>query len=118
MKTQTEKGVGKRGNYGHETNGNNIITSPGKYEGEYYFVPDLWINEGLDEEIHLNDGTVVGLIKFDTDEDLVKRFPELSQWYGIQLCESDNGFVHTHYFDTEEEYEKQLESLLETAAWS
>ena len=104
--------VGKRGTYGHETNGNNIITSLGKYEGEYYFVPDLWINEGWDEQIELDDGTYVCLMKFSTDEDLVKRFPELSQWYGIQIFESDNGFIHTHYFNTEEEYEKQLAYLL------
>ena len=68
-----------------------LITSPGKFEGELDFVPFLW-------EQSLNGFTQdVGNNYFVTLDAIGINHPTL---YGAQLWEDGNGFVHCVWYET------------------
>jgi hypothetical protein len=74
---------------------NDIIISPGKFEGETYDVPNWWeqVIEGNHNEEH-QIGNLTWYIFIFTDEDKID-FPAYAEDYGIALCEDDQGFVHS-----------------------
>jgi hypothetical protein len=73
---------------------NNIIVSPGKFEGETSDVPIWWeqVLEGNYDEEH-QIGNLTWYIFIFTDEDKAD-FPAYAEDFGIALTEDDLGFVH------------------------
>ena len=75
-----------------------IIISPGKFEGEKYYVPyyyDLYLDGAYDEitddeEIH-----------FKIDEDDKEMFPELLHVDSLYLFQDDQGFIYCSVSDEE-----------------
>tara|TARA_R100000687_G_C6379885_1_gene132096 strand:+ start:363 stop:674 length:312 start_codon:yes stop_codon:yes gene_type:complete len=85
-------------------NEHKCITSPGKFEGEMYFVPAIWdelLNGGGCDDITVDDILYSFIIFTDQDK---KDYPEISQDYGMVLFESDQGFVNTKYYSDSKEY--------------
>ena len=72
-----------------------MITAPGKFEGEQDHVPyfwDLYLDGGADEiELFGDDGEV---LKFYINDDDVAHYPALKGLIYIKLAEDTNGFVH------------------------
>ena len=95
----------------YDVNKHGIIKSPGKFESEMLYVPYFWdgIMDGGGDEQVLDGETPVDFVMF-SDEDL-ELFPEIGDAFGIALWESDQGFVNSRHFDTEEEYNEALEEL-------
>lgn len=74
---------------------NNIIVSPGKFQGETSDIPGWWeqvIEGNHDREIEI--GTNLWSIFVFTEEDKIDM-PAYAEDYGIALCEDDQGFVHS-----------------------
>ncbi len=66
-----------------------VIRSPGKFEGEYLYVPyfwDLFLNGCADED----DGDV---LRFNVTEKDRMEFPELTDVHTVTLTECEQGFV-------------------------
>ncbi len=99
---------------------NKIIRSPGKFEGEPIYVPYFWdcALQGMFAE------DVNGVFFMPLDESDHVMFPELylNTWdgvndptnkpvYGIALEESEQGFVYSKVYDTQEEYNAALEAM-------
>lgn len=74
---------------GYRLNDHGLITSPGKFEGEMYYVPQLWeeVLNGFAAE--MNDGSA----RIELGAEDWQRFPELRGWDYVRLYESDSGFV-------------------------
>lgn len=73
---------------------NDIIVSPGKFEGETYDVPNWWdqVLEGnYDREIEI--GSLTWYIFIFTTEDKAE-YPAYAEDFGIALTEDSMGFVH------------------------
>ena len=66
-----------------------IVSHPGKFEGEKPYVPFYW-DEYLDGMADRDDGTILGFNV--TAEDKV-MFPELKRRRTVKLQETDSGFV-------------------------
>ena len=67
-----------------------VIRSPGKFEGEYLYVPyfwDLFLNGCADED----DG---GVLRFNVTEKDRREFPELVAVQVVTLTECEQGFVY------------------------
>ena len=85
-----------------------VIQSLGKFEGESIVVPhfyDQWQSGVADEDF--------GSIAFFTveDEDRVEFGNELFGVYGLMLAETEQGFVNSGYFSTEQEYYDAIERV-------
>ncbi len=72
-----------------DTNDDDRIQQPGKFEGEPYYLPFLWYEVYEDFS---GDCGEKGYNISDDDE-ILGLIPELSQYRSIELYESDNGFV-------------------------
>jgi hypothetical protein len=96
---------------GYKTDDMGRITSPGKFEGEMYYIPELWdlvLEGGADEEI----GDYPTYAVFVVDADLLKKYPEITREVAeLWLYEDDNGFVRSHEFNKREakEFRKAIE---------
>ena len=74
---------------------NNIIVSPGKFQGETSDVPTWWeqvLQGNYDREIEI--GSLIWYVFVFTDEDKIDM-PEYAEDYGIALCEDSLGFIHS-----------------------
>ena len=81
-----------------------IITSPGKFEGEPVWVPQMWdecLEGGSDEDKQVGE-VLYSLMTPNPDEK--DAWPELDT-YGVVLWESPSGFVHHHLIRDSEEWE-------------
>ncbi|SVD57496.1 uncharacterized protein METZ01_LOCUS410350 [marine metagenome] len=75
----------------YKTDKNKIIITPGKFEGEMYYVPHFWqiyLDGGHDEETE--DGEIV--FKVETYEK--DKYPELSDAHYLLLFEDVLGFIY------------------------
>jgi len=75
---------------GYKLNDQNMIVSPGKFEGEARYVPyfwDLYMQGGASED----DGEH---LYFDVEPEDVEAFPELKGRKRVILWTSDSGFVY------------------------
>jgi hypothetical protein len=88
---------------------NGIIKDLGKFEGEPRYAPYYW-NQGLDGAWDEDENGVYFFVLGDTDYDM---FPELKGEYGIAVEESDQGFVFTTVFPTQESYARSLARMQE-----
>lgn len=90
--------------------GEEVIESPGKFEGEPTYVVSLWdmsLEQGYDEELPDSDtGGQTSIYAFFITADDRKEFPELKNVEVITLWETDNGFVHHKQFITKDAYER------------
>ena len=85
-----------------------LITSPGKFEGESVVVPyfyAMWGNGFASE-----DFGSVAFFKVE-DSDRVEFGNELFGVYGLMLAETEQGFVNSGYFSTEQEYYDAIERI-------
>ena len=86
----------------------NIVTEPGKFEGEPTYVIGLWdaVLEGAsDEEI------VAGFVTYSfvrTTEEEQQVNPDLKGIYGVALWEDGNGFVHHKAYDSAKRYQDAI----------
>lgn len=88
---------------------NDIIRTPGKFEGEPTWVPHLWDlagDGGADEDF----GRVVF---FRTDDELRAQFPGLAGVFGVGLEETEQGFVNSQTFDDEASFNAAIEAASE-----
>jgi hypothetical protein len=87
----------------YDINDNGVIQNPGKFEGEYAYVPYFWdaILEGSEDETIDDAGQTVSIVLV-SDEDRAE-FPQLLNGvYAVALSERDNGFVDCHEFKSED----------------
>jgi hypothetical protein len=86
-----------------------MITSPGKFEGEPDYVPELWdmTLDGFTDWEFYNGETLCSVLAVDTD--LVRRIPALSDLLGkrLVLFEDELGFVYCVTYDAD-----SLEALI------
>ena len=91
-----------------------IITTPGKFEGERRYVPTLWsvvLDGGADETIDRGDLESPIAIIILTDED---RQATGAEDYAVALWETEAGFVCAKWFETDDElsrYQRDLERV-------
>lgn len=71
------------------TSRSNIITDPGKFEGEPAFVPDYW-ESALAGQYDADDGEAY---VFYINEDDIRAYPELKGVSEMLLTEDEQGFV-------------------------
>lgn len=75
---------------------NGTIRSPGKFEGEPEFAPELW-DIALSGFADSDDGRTY-TFKINRDDPLHAKYPTLKRWLGrrrsIKLFEDSQGFVH------------------------
>ncbi len=76
-----------------------IVSQPGRFEGQFSFVPYLWINfviEGLTADTIVNNYQKCFEI-VDVNDDVIKAFPEIKGFLNkknqVALTEFDNGWV-------------------------
>lgn len=81
-----------------------MIRTPGKFEGEMLYVPFYW-DSGL---MGCASHDVNGVWFFEILTDEKQMFPELADYYGIALEESDSGFVTATLFQSAEGYERSI----------
>jgi hypothetical protein len=74
-----------------------IIHTSGKFEGEMLYAPYLY-------DCSLDGGEMVFVL--DASDKL--EFPELIGVYGIAIEESEQGFVHIATYDTQAEYDADI----------
>ena len=86
----------------YETNEYKIITSPGKFENEMYYIPELWelcLISG--EDLILYDDNYseeIPISLFRIDQELLGKYPELREYNNplfIALWENEQGFVYS-----------------------
>ena len=80
-----------------------LYPHPGKFEGEHESVPYFWesVLDGADDE--------AGPYLFAKIEQRDReKFPELGETFGLSMYETDSGFVHADWYETESEYEDAL----------
>jgi hypothetical protein len=86
-----------------------LIKQPGKFEGEPYWVPELW-DWALDsnEDVLVEDcGTLVSV--FIVDDEMIRSYPELlSPYYAVGLWETDLGFVCHYLFERAEDLKQYI----------
>lgn len=85
-----------------------IIEDPGKFEGELEIVPRMWdiVLEGLSSDVMIGEQIYSFVCLLAIDE-------PVDELYGAMLWEDNNGFVHSKWFETEDEYKQQMEKLAE-----
>ena len=83
-----------------------IISMPGKFEGEHVSVPHFWdaALDGTGEQFDIGY-TVYTFIEIDANDR--KLFPDLTE-YGVQLWERSDGFVCSEWYDTQQEYDAAI----------
>jgi hypothetical protein len=93
----------------HEKQGR--ITSPGKFEGEMYYVPNFWdmANQGFAD---LDGG---GGVVFKLGEEDWAKYPELKGMTALVMAEDSDGFMwaearNTPWAEVEAEFNKSMES--------
>ena len=94
---------------GYKINGHGIITSPGKFEGEMYYIPyywEGWLNGFTDYEYQDNDGVLIS--EFHIDHSDIERFPELKNIAVLELWESNDGFVYSNHVERTMNFNKDL----------
>lgn len=74
---------------------NNKIVSPGKFEGEMYYVPHYWGNalDGFADESHNNGEQEIAIFHLNAGD--VENFPELEGIQVLEVWEDRQGFVHS-----------------------
>lgn len=83
------------------------VAGPGKFEGEPAYVPyfyEFGLNTQCDYEAY--DALETYYQAFKVRENDTSIFPELVGTYAVVLWESDNGFVNSASFDSEEDFDK------------
>lgn len=93
-----------------------IITRPGKFEGEPRWVEyfyDLAQNGEQDEEIVSKDGTYYNVFKHLTDE--YDSFPELKGLYCVAIYQREDGFACHHIFTSARDYIAWVKELVPDA---
>ncbi len=93
-----------------EVNAIGVIVRPGKFEGEMWWVPELW-DEGGDD-LEDTDGTLY--MTFEITAEDRKRFGILKDVAEVWLWESEQGFVNSRQL-TKKEADKAREQI--EAAW-
>jgi hypothetical protein len=73
----------------YRVNERGIITSPGQFEGEMYYLPYYW-EIYLDGCADRDDGKTLG---FDISPEEKIAFPELRRRRTVRLCQLDQGFI-------------------------
>jgi len=74
----------------------NIITDPGKYEGEQWYVPEYWekVLDGKSDQTISDDTTQYSLFRLCAeDAPVLKGYADPGEW--LILWEDDQGFVHS-----------------------
>ena len=77
----------------YDTNEHGIITSPGKFEGEMYYVPyyyDLWLQGSYDRD-YTEDNILYTVFILSIED--CKLFPELCDDYILEVWQTEQGFV-------------------------
>ena len=91
-----------------------LVSRPGKYEGEHPLVPYLW---GLwacggGEDVG-TDSAGYDLLKFELTPEEIEAFPDVHEKCGnaVYLAEDSQGFVMQRFPDLENEYRDACEVL-------
>ena len=91
-----------------------LVSRPGKYEGEHPIVPYLWhyADDGHGEEVG-TDSAGYDLLKFELTPKEIETFPDVHEKCGnaVYLAEDSQGFVIQRFPDLEEEYRDACEVL-------
>lgn len=89
-----------------------IVSRPGKFEGEHPIVPYLWDYSNTGEEVG-KDSAGYDLLKFELDIEEIEAFPDVHEKCGnaIYLVEDAQGFVMQRFPDLENEYRDACEVL-------
>jgi len=90
----------------YETDVCDLITSPGKFEGEPIWAPYFWEEEPSFEDLGTNT------LFFILTEEERRLFPSLSSAFAVYLWEDDNGFVWTGVCDTPADYHSMIRGEL------
>jgi hypothetical protein len=110
--SMTDPGPAIKKDYKVDSHG--VIRSPGKFEGEMYYVPYYW-DIGMNGLADEDDGTN-WLFNLDTED--YKRFPELKGSKTLILYSSEQGFAYAELDaempepEDDEETEEQLEQRM------
>ena len=92
-----------------ETDTNDVITSPGKFEGEHLSIAYFWECAMEGDTITAWDGTTPIFFFPITTSDL-ELFPDLKDRYGLALYETESGFVNSVWFESLTEYNEALDN--------
>lgn len=78
----------------YQLNEQGIIIDPGKFEGEMWYVPELWdqVLDGCEDAAIENGGSPISLIK--VDEEMRKKYNISDDTYAWMLFETGDGFVY------------------------
>jgi hypothetical protein len=93
----------------YEVDKHGIIHTPGKFEGEMYYVShfyDEMMGGAYDDEVVDTDDTVYTLFNIAPED--VQKFPELKGTKNLVLWESDSGFVNSK---ENVDWDKMLEDI-------
>lgn len=89
-----------------------LVSRPGKYEGEHPIVPYLW-GHGEDCEEVGTDSAGYDLFKFELTIEEIEAFPDVHEKCGnvVYLAQDSQGFVMQRFPDLENEYRDACEVL-------
>ena len=89
-----------------------IVSRPGKFEGEHPIVPYLWDYANTGEEVG-TDSAGYDLLKFELTPEEIEAFPDVHETCGnaVYLAEDSQGFVMQRFPNLEEDYRDACEVL-------